>query len=63
MNRIKPVIDPHAQFKSTKFAYLRSFWSEGCVKFPGLIETMTYFEALFSAPPHCQTKVESSMQK
>ena len=39
--------DLHARLKSTKFAYLSSFWSEDQVD---RVDTTTYFEALFLTP-------------
>ena len=41
----------HAWLKSTKFAFFRRFFSEGRVGIA--LARVTYFEALFLAPPHC----------
>ena len=41
----------HAWLKSIKFAFFRRFWSEGRVDIA--LGRVTYFEALFLAPPRC----------
>ena len=41
----------HAWLKSIKFAFFRRFWSEGRVDIA--LDRVTYFEALFLAPPPC----------
>ena len=42
----------HALLKNTKFAFFRRFWSERLVDIA--LGRVTYFEALFLAPPRCQ---------
>ena len=43
----------HAQLKSTKFAFFRRFCSEG--REDNALGRVTYFEALFLAPPRCKS--------
>ena len=49
----------HVPLKSTKFAFFRRFWSEGQVDIA--LGRVTYFEALFLVPPHCQPSAEHSI--
>ena len=44
---------PHAQLNSAKFAFFRRFCSEG--REDNALGRVTYFEALFLAPPRCKS--------
>ena len=50
----------HAWLKSTKFVFFRRFWSEGRVDIA--LGRVTYFKALFLAPPAATANQGQSME-